>query len=129
MTTIETREERISQGKAVDPGWMANNMVAGAGGLNSFGSMVNDVYQLEYNALLNDPDQKQMLMGDFEKKALPDSMSTNSSKVSKLSVSSSKNGVSALELFNMPNKYSGNNSGSTSVSKVTTKIGKMSIQK
>lgn len=63
-TTIETREERLAKGKTVDPGWLAGNMVAGVGGLNSFTGMVNDVYEIEYQALLNDPSKKHELMGE-----------------------------------------------------------------
>jgi hypothetical protein len=68
MTTIENREERLSQGKTVDPGWMSSNMNAGIGGLNSFSSMMNDVYQLEYKALLEQPDKKLMIMEEIKSK-------------------------------------------------------------
>ena len=64
-TTIENREERLAKGKTVDPGWMSGNMVAGVGGLNSFTGMVNDVYEIEYQALLNDPSKKHELMGEI----------------------------------------------------------------
>lgn len=67
-TIIENREERLAKGKAVDPGWMTGNMAAGVGGLNSFAGMINDVYQLEYQALLNDPGKKKELMADMGKK-------------------------------------------------------------
>lgn len=95
MTTIETREERQAQGKAVDPSWMGNNMAAGIGGLNSFTGMVNDVYQLEYNALLNPPDKKMALIEDVnnKRKALG-SQST--------SMSSTTGGVTAYDLFTTP---------------------------
>ena len=64
-TVIEKREERLAKGKTVDPGWMTGNMVAGVGGLNSFTGMVNDVYEIEYQALLNDPNKKHELMGEI----------------------------------------------------------------
>jgi hypothetical protein len=115
QTTIETREERQGRGKAVDPGWMSGNMAAGIGGLNSFGSMVNDVYQLEYNALLNDPDKKHMLMGDFQNKAL----GSGQEIVKKNNLS----GVTPFDLFNKPHKYA-----SGGLNMVTKKIGKLALK-
>ena len=94
-TIIETREERQKRGKAVDPGWMSGNLAAGIGGLSSFQGMVNDVYELEYRALMNDPDKKHMLMGDFMNNSNPKS----NSLVKKTATSTS------LELFNTPHKY------------------------
>lgn len=122
-TTIENREERLSRGKTVDPGWMANNLTAGIGGLNSFTGMVNDVYELEYKALLNDPSKKMELMSEMQggKKSLP--MSTGNNSIIKnnknsenVKLDEKENnlerkmgnliiGVSAHDLFNTPYKY------------------------
>jgi hypothetical protein len=103
---------------------MSNNLTAGIGGLNSFGSMVNDVYQLEYNALLNDPDQKHMLMGDFQNKAL---MSGQEVVVKKGITSSNSSSLeeTPLELFKKPHKYA---SGSSSVNMITKKVGRMALK-
>jgi hypothetical protein len=125
QTTIETREERSGRGKTVDPAWMSNNLTAGIGGLNSFGSMVNDVYQLEYNALLNDPDQKHMLMGDFQNKAL---MSGQEVVVKKGITSSNSSSLeeTPLDLFKKPHKYA--SEGSSSVNMITKKVGRMALK-
>jgi hypothetical protein len=95
-TIIETREERQKRGKAVDPGWMNGNLAAGIGGLSSFQGMVNDVYELEYKALMNDPDKKHMLMGDFMNNSTPQ----QNGLVKKNNIT-----TSAFELFNKPHKY------------------------
>lgn len=37
MTVLESREERVAEGREVDPKWMQeNNMIGGSGGLSSF---------------------------------------------------------------------------------------------
>lgn len=136
VTAIETREERLAQGKQVDPGWMSNNMTAGIGGLNSFSSMVNDVYQLEFNALLNDPDQKLALMAGFEGNKMIGS-GTSGTQIAKKTTKSST--VTALELFKTPLNFGGNKAiGNTShnlssnndlLSKVNSRFNKMSLNK
>jgi len=94
---------------------MTGNMVAGVGGLNSFAGMINDVYELEYQALLNDPGNKKQLMADsissnnkinnlraigsneneggFGKNNFSNN---NSNNINAISVSSNKNGKSDL---------------------------------
>ena len=101
-TVIETREERIKKGKKVDSG---NNMVAGAGGLTSFGDMVQGSYQDMYQDLL-DGTAGMKLIGDDGKKMLPGNVSMGGGD-------KGKGGVSALDLFNKPNKFAGG-SGSMS---------------
>ena len=93
-TVIETREERIKKGKKVDSG---NNMVAGAGGLTSFGDMVQGSYQDLYQDLL-DGTAGMKLIGDDGKKMLPGTVSMGGGD-------KGKGGVSALDLFNKPNKF------------------------
>lgn len=63
-TVIQTREERMQSGKPVDPGWFGENLIAGAGGLSSFGTMVNDVYEQEVQALQNQPGEKKMVISN-----------------------------------------------------------------
>jgi hypothetical protein len=106
-TVIETREERIKKGKKVDSG---NNMVAGAGGLTSFGDMVQGSYQDLYQDLL-DGTAGMKLIGDDGKKMLPGNVSMGSGD-------KGKGGVSALDLFNKPNKFAGGSgSGSSGLNK------------
>ena len=93
------------RGKNVDPGWMSGNLAAGIGGLSSFQGMVNDVYELEYKALMNDPDKKSMLMSDFMKS----------------DDKNSKNKMTALELFCKPHIFGGINSITRGVNKISLK--------
>jgi hypothetical protein len=136
MTTIENREERLAKGKTVDPGWMTSNLTAGIGGLNSFTGMVNDVYQLEYDALINGPDHKFKLMEDLEnkKKALPldedknykfnhnSNITQNVNKVQNIN-----NNVSAFDLFCKPHKYGGEYYDNKMLTKVGNKFGRLAI--
>jgi Protein FAM221A/B len=110
-TIIETREERLSKGKAVDPGWMSQNMVAGVGGLNSFAGMINDVYELEYQALLNDPNKKHELMSEIQtssksnQKALGMANENNENTLSKNNNQQKPNSITAFDLINIPYKF------------------------
>lgn len=106
MTTIETREERLKRGKNVDPGWMSGNMTAGMGGLNSFASMVGDVYEMEYQKMINKPEDMHMIAEQFDSK-LKLGSGTGSGMMPSItsnSGSSINNGL-LLDLFNTPNKY------------------------
>lgn len=67
-TSIENKEERLARGKNVDPSWMRGNLTAGIGGLNSFTSMVGDVYEMEYKKLMNRPEDLELLSGEFNDK-------------------------------------------------------------
>jgi hypothetical protein len=92
-TAIETREERIKLGKNVDAG---NNMVAGIGGLGSFGGMVNNAYRDQY---------KDLLEGD-EMKALPgENKKMIGNTENKGKGNSGNNGGGVLGLLNQPNKF------------------------
>ena len=92
-TEIETREERIKLGKNVDAG---NNMVAGIGGLGSFGGMVNNAYRDQY---------KDLLEGD-EMKALPgENKKMIGNTENKGKGNSGNNGGGVLGLLNQPNKF------------------------
>ena len=132
MTVIETREERKAKGKGVDPGWMTNNLSAGIGGLNSFAGMINDVYQLEYEALLNGPDAKLKLMGEMEnkKKELPYEVNTgennfNSNVVKKTQTSNKI--IYAYDLFLKPHRYGTDSSYNKIISNTTNKLGRLAI--
>lgn len=95
MTLIETREERQSRGKNVDPSWVSNNLTAGMGGLTSFSDMVGDINQMEYKKLMNDPKDMKMIVEDFDKK-----LNIGSGVVP---ISNTNN--SFLTLFTTPNKW------------------------
>lgn len=112
QTTIESREERIAHGKAVDPSWMQDNLTAGIGGLNSFSGMVKDAYAEEYAELIE---------GDVRKQ-LPGEIGKNKSG------NLLTDAVSALDLFNTPHKYS-KMIGDESINKLSTKFNKMSLYK
>lgn len=103
MTTIETREERASRGKNVDPSWMSGNMAAGIGGLNSFSSMVGDVYEMEYQKMINKPEQMYMIADEFQSKlSIGDKNSVNSGQLKQNSFNEKSN---AYVLFTKPNKW------------------------
>jgi len=122
-TIIENREERLAKGKTVDPGWMSGNLHAGVGGLNSFAGMINDVYELEYQALLNDPSKKKELMGDIQVKSnngqkaigmggydnnnnVNDSNSIVGNNIkNKINNNNKNNSITAFDLINTPYKY------------------------
>lgn len=97
MTIIESREERISRGKNVDPSWLGGNLTAGMGGLNSFTGLVGDVYEMEYQKLMNDPKDMKMIVEDFDKKL------NMGNEISKYDGGLSKQ--SFLDLFTTPNKW------------------------
>jgi hypothetical protein len=111
MTTIETREERMKRGKNVDPSWMSGNMTAGIGGLNSFTSMVGDVYEMEYKKLMNKPEDSHLLPQDFDDKlkiGYDNSNNSNEkqmlSKVKGQSLSNEESDIMFM-LFNTPNRW------------------------
>jgi hypothetical protein len=114
-TVIETKEERIKKGKKVDSG---NNMVAGAGGLTSFGDMVQGSYQDMYQELL-DGSAGMKMIGDDGRKMLPGSNGGKGSKGG----NAQGVGVSALELFNKPNKFAGDTTGVKGLSKQMAGLG------
>lgn len=87
-TQIETREERIKKGKNVDQG---NNMVAGVGGLTSFGDMVSGAYQDMYAGLIEGENKK--MIGDGGKKNPANTKSGSGCT------------VSAMSLIGTPNKF------------------------
>jgi hypothetical protein len=128
-TTIENREERQALGKTVDPGWMNSNLTAGIGGLNSFSGMMNDVYQLEYQALLNDPDKKQMIMEDMQNQKTNNKIGNiGIKKENSISVNNIQQVVSALELFNKPHKYGIGSFQSNQVSVLNNKFRNISLK-
>lgn len=130
-TIIENREERLAKGKTVDPGWMMANLAGAVGGLNSFAGMMNDVYELEYQALLNDPSKKKELMADIDKKAIglgnesyKNEGETNINIVNSggrnvknntkgiTNINNNSKTVSAFDLINTPYKYEDGAGGS-----------------
>ena len=58
---IYTKEERISMGKPVDAGWFGESLMSGAGGMQNFGSMMNDVYETEFKNMEKKPDGKKIM--------------------------------------------------------------------
>ena len=124
-TVIENRQERLARGKTVDPAWMTGNMVAGVGGLNSFAGMINDVYELEYKALLDDPNKKKELMEDIQSGNSNNNFNIGNNKMKAIgsgvvndgnfvnsnmnsnnnSIISKVGGVTAYDLINTPYKF------------------------
>ncbi len=84
-TLIETKEERMKRGKNVDDG---TNMVAGVGGLTSFGDMVQGAYQDMYSGLI-EGEAKKMI----------------GAKKSSGGSGGAKCTVSAMSLIGTPNKF------------------------
>ena len=122
-TQIETRQERMKLGKAVDSG---NNLAAGIGGLGSFGSMVGAMYQEHYKDLLEGdgmkslPQQKKNYLGDGSDEY------GYSGYEGKGSGNKGSSGV--LDLFNQPNKFGGGGmSYGSGVKGLNSKMGKMNI--
>ena len=93
-TFIKTREERQAMGKQVDPAWMAGNLVAGVGGLNSFTDMVKDEYAAEYQEFLPDVGDKNNM--------LPSSYGYKGALKAKEEVSTKGTSMSAYDLFVTP---------------------------
>jgi hypothetical protein len=60
-TKIYTKEERIKMGKPVDAGWFGESLMAGAGGMQNFGSMINDVYETEFKNMEKKPEGKKIM--------------------------------------------------------------------
>jgi hypothetical protein len=60
-TKIYTKEERIKMGKPVEAGWFGESLMAGAGGMQNFGSMMNDVYETEFKNMEKKPDGKKIM--------------------------------------------------------------------
>ena len=108
-TQIETREERMKKGKTVDSG---DCMVAGAGGLTSFGGMVGNAYQDMYHDLLE---------GNDPMKQLPSGQKMIGGKVGTSTAQSKGTGTPALDLFNTPNKFA--------VGGMSKKMGRLGIGK
>ena len=63
-TEIYTKEERIKMGKPVDVGWFGESLMNGAGGMQNFGGMINDVYEMEVKNLENKAGDKKILVKD-----------------------------------------------------------------
>ena len=100
-TVIETREERLKEGRAVDPAWMGDNLNAAIGGLNSFTGMVNDKYQDQYAELLSGDSMKNNLLPGVKKNYLMDENTVYSK-----GKQNESNVVTALELFKKPHIFS-----------------------
>lgn len=148
-TIIENRQERLAKGKTVDPGWMTGNMTGGVGGLNSFAGMINDVYELEYRALLDDPNKKKELMADIQTENVNNNNNNikmigngnNQSNFNKLNANvtntsnntnisnNNKINVTAFDLYNTPYKYenglSGNALGSAGSKRIVNSNARM----
>jgi hypothetical protein len=113
-TIIETREERMKSGRAVDPTWMGENMNAAVGGLNSFAGMVNDKYQEQYAELLSGDSMKDNMLGEGKKLYLGE-------HESKIGGQGNENkGISALDLFKKPHSFISDN--------ISTKMNKLSLK-
>ena len=122
-TQIETREERMKLGKNVDSG---NNMIAGIGGLGSFGGMVSGMYQEHYKDLLEGDGMKNLPME--KKNFIGDGNENFGFGGFNNSGNNSKGNSGVLGLFNLPNKFGG---GSSYSGKGVSggKIGKMTYGK
>ena len=109
-TVIQTREERIKLGKPVDAGWFGESLIAGNGGLQNFGGMMNDVYETEFKAMEKAPTEKKVLYQN----GIPSNMiQQQSQKVT--------NNISAYDLALKPCKYFGND--------INAKMSQMKIRK
>jgi hypothetical protein len=104
-TQIETREERMKLGKNVDSG---NNMIAGIGGLGSFGGMVSGMYQEHYKDLLEGDGMKNLPME--KKNFIGDGNENFGFGGFNNSGNNSKGNSGVLGLFNQPNKFGGGSS-------------------
>lgn len=109
FTSIETKEERLKKGKNIDSG---GNLIAGIGGLSSFGGMVANAYQDEYRDLLECDTHKMLPQ---EKTGTDKDIKGNSGKGT----------TPALDLFNTPNKYSSGGG----VKQLGKQMGHMAIKK
>jgi hypothetical protein len=101
-TKIYTKEERQSMGKPVEPGWFGGNLMAGAGGMNNIGEMMNDVYEQEFQALSKAPGEKKVLYSGGK----PVEQGMN--KQQQQSIKKESEFVTFKELANKPCKYFGN---------------------
>lgn len=63
-TVIYTKEDRIRMGKPVDAGWFGESLMGGAGGMQNFGSMINDVYETEFKNMEKKPDGNKIMYKD-----------------------------------------------------------------
>ena len=114
-TVIETREERQSQGKIVDPSWMAENLTAGIGGINSLQSITNHNMFQAYEQLMNN-NQDNYMLGENKKNYLLSNdnndgkQSVNVTNNSLNTISNTNYNDSALNLFLTPHQYSSGSS-------------------
>ena len=63
-TEIYTKDERIKMGKPVDAGWFGESLMNGAGAMQNFGGMINDVYDTEFKNLERNPGEKKIMVKD-----------------------------------------------------------------
>jgi hypothetical protein len=63
-TVIYTKDERIKMGKNVDVGWFGESLMNGAGALQNFGGMMNDVYDTEFKNLEKKVGEKKIMYKD-----------------------------------------------------------------
>ena len=103
FTLFETRKERMEKGKAVDGG---NNLVAGIGGLTSFGSMAGAAYKDQYRDLLEGnemkglPEEYKYYLGDGNENKI-----SNQNNNKGGNIENNNNSPGVLDLFNAPNKF------------------------
>ena len=103
FTLFETRKERMEKGKAVDGG---NNLVAGIGGLTSFGSMAGAAYKDQYRDLLEGnemkglPEEYKYYLGDGNENKI-----SNQNNNKGGNIGNNNNSPGVLDLFNAPNKF------------------------
>lgn len=99
-TVIQTREERQAMGKPVEPGWFGGSLMAGAGGLNNFGSMMNDVYEGEFQAAAKAPGEKKVMYSNGK----PVNANVQKNKIEQGNID---NKVSSYDLAMKPCRYFG----------------------
>lgn len=119
-TVIQTREERQKSGKPVDPGWFGEGLIAGSGGLTSFGSMMNDVYEQEFQALQKAPGEKKVLYANGKPQIMQQQNVVNPNNMNNFSPMN--NNLNSYDLSRKPCKYF-----NQSVNDVNQRIGQMKI--
>lgn len=129
VTTIETREERMKRGKNVDPSWMSGNMTAGIGGLNSFTSMVGDVYEMEYKKLMNKPEDSHLLPQDFDDKLKIGYDDSNEKQMlPKIKGQSNEESDIMFMLFNTPNRWQEQGKSDDKLVKISGKMSNSNLK-
>lgn len=76
-TVIYTKEERIKMGKPVEAGWFGESLMGGAGGMQNFGNMINDVYETEFKNMERKADGNKIMYKDGKPVNMGDNANDN----------------------------------------------------